>query len=57
MGVLPLQFMDGENAKSLGLTGAETFDIVGLDDGKSRPRRSLRAAAKARRSSRCACCC
>jgi aconitate hydratase len=36
MGVLPLQFMDGENAKSLGLTGAETFDIVGLDDGKSR---------------------
>jgi len=34
--VLPLQFMEGENAKSLGLTGSETFDIVGLDDGKSR---------------------
>lgn len=36
MGVLPLQFMEGENAKSLGLTGSETIDIVGLDDGKSR---------------------
>ncbi len=36
MGVLPLQFMEGENAKSLGLTGAETIDVVGLDDGKSR---------------------
>ena len=36
MGVLPLQFMDGENAKTLGLTGSETFDIVGLEDGKSR---------------------
>lgn len=36
MGVLPLQFMDGENAKTLGLTGSETFDIVGLDDGRSR---------------------
>jgi len=27
MGVLPLQFMDGQNAQTLGLTGAETFDI------------------------------
>jgi aconitate hydratase len=36
MGVLPLQFMDGDNAKSLGLDGSETFDIVGLDDGKSK---------------------
>jgi aconitate hydratase len=36
MGVLPLQFMDGENAKTLGLDGSETFDIVGLDDGKSK---------------------
>ena len=43
MGVLPLQFMEGENAKSLGLTGAETFDIVGLDDGKSRTRDGRRA--------------
>jgi aconitate hydratase len=30
MGVLPLQFTDGENAKSLGLTGTESFDIEGL---------------------------
>ena len=31
MGVLPLQFKDGENVESLGLTGKETFDITGLD--------------------------
>jgi aconitate hydratase len=30
MGVLPLQFPPGESAKSLGLTGEETFSIVGL---------------------------
>ncbi|HMH69597.1 MAG TPA: aconitate hydratase AcnA [Pinirhizobacter sp.] len=35
MGVLPCQFMDGENAQTLGLTGDETFDITGLDAGKS----------------------
>ncbi|NOX62353.1 MAG: aconitate hydratase AcnA [Chloroflexi bacterium] len=32
MGVLPLQFMPGQSAKSLGLTGFETYDILGLDD-------------------------
>ncbi len=31
MGVLPLQFKDGDNAESLGLTGKETFDIKGLE--------------------------
>ncbi|MCL4454127.1 MAG: aconitate hydratase AcnA [Deinococcus sp.] len=31
MGVLPLQFKAGENAASLGLTGYETFDILGLE--------------------------
>jgi aconitate hydratase len=36
MGVLPLQFRDGENAKSLGLTGKETFEITGLKDGESK---------------------
>jgi aconitate hydratase len=36
MGVLPLQFKDGENAKSLGLTGTETFEITGLKDGESK---------------------
>jgi aconitate hydratase len=30
MGVLPLQFRDGESAASLGLTGEETFDLTGL---------------------------
>ena len=36
MGVLPLQYPDGENAESLGLTGEETFSITGvtaLNDG------------------------
>lgn len=33
MGVLPLQFKDGENARTLGLDGSETFDITGLQDG------------------------
>jgi len=30
MGVLPLQFLDGQNALSLGLTGEETFTISGI---------------------------
>jgi len=33
MGVLPLQFKDGQNAQSLGLTGRERFEIQGLDGG------------------------
>jgi len=32
MGVLPLEFVDGASAESLGLTGKETFDLVGLRD-------------------------
>jgi aconitate hydratase len=32
MGVLPLQFVEGENAASLVLTGREVFDITGLGD-------------------------
>jgi aconitate hydratase len=32
MGVLPLQFMPGENAEALGLTGHEIYHIEGLDD-------------------------
>ncbi|CAB4647086.1 MAG: aconitate hydratase AcnA [Actinobacteria bacterium] len=32
MGVLPLQFQDGENAKSLGLTGDEVFEITGVEE-------------------------
>jgi len=30
MGILPLQFADGENTESLGLTGEEVFDFPGL---------------------------
>jgi aconitate hydratase len=33
MGVLPLQFMPGENRESLGLTGREEYAIEGIDDG------------------------
>ena len=39
MGVLPLQYPDGETAASLGLDGTETFDISGitaLTDGRRR---------------------
>ena len=32
MGVLPLQFIDGKNAKLLGLHGSEQLSIVGIDD-------------------------
>jgi aconitate hydratase len=32
MGVLPLQFKDGDNAASLGLTGFEVYDIEGIGD-------------------------
>ncbi|PKN82307.1 MAG: aconitate hydratase AcnA [Chloroflexi bacterium HGW-Chloroflexi-9] len=33
MGILPLQFMPGESVQSLGLTGRERYDIVGLASG------------------------
>jgi aconitate hydratase len=35
MGVLPLEFMDGDGAESLGLTGKEVFDIVGHADASA----------------------
>jgi aconitate hydratase len=35
MGVLPLQFMDGENRESLGLTGREEFSITGVDNAEA----------------------
>ncbi len=40
MGVLPIQFKPGDGAGSLGLSGRETFSILGLDDGAS-PRQSV----------------
>src|SRR6185295_8991452 len=45
MGVLPLEFANGETRLSLGLTGFETFDIVGLD-GSLKPRATLTVRAK-----------
>jgi len=36
MGVLPLMFKDGQNAQSLGLTGKETFEIIGLNGGAAK---------------------
>jgi aconitate hydratase len=41
MGILPLQFADGENVESLGLSGKETFDLAELSDGD----RTLRVTA------------
>ena len=32
MGVIPLQFPEGQNAESLGLTGEETFSISGITE-------------------------
>ncbi len=49
MGVLPLQFPEGESADSLGLDGTETFDIAGvtaLNDGVT-PRTVKVTATKA----------
>ena len=45
MGVLPLEFIDGETRVSLGLTGFETFEIEGMSDGM-RPKSKLTVRAK-----------
>ena len=44
MGILPLQFRDGETAATLGLTGNETFRIEGIADGL-RPKDPIRVTA------------
>jgi aconitate hydratase len=36
MGVLPLQFNDGDSAESLGLTGEEELSITGIDGGEAK---------------------
>ncbi len=33
MGILPLEFMPGENAEKLGLDGSEVYDIIGISEG------------------------
>jgi aconitate hydratase len=49
MGVLPLQFPDGQSARSLGLTGEEVFAVSG---GDGRRWRTARRGARARRAGR-----
>jgi aconitate hydratase len=46
MGVLPLQFLPGENAASLGLTGRETFDVRSIAGGLT-PKKLLTVTATA----------
>ena len=49
MGILPLQFADGQNVESLGLTGEEVFDFPGLKallDAKFANGRALKVSAK-----------
>jgi aconitate hydratase len=45
MGVLPLQFKEGESAESLGLTGKEVYTITGLA-GDLRPLKEMEVIAK-----------
>jgi aconitate hydratase len=46
MGVLPLQFAEGQSAASLGLTGQEVFDITGLSEN-IKPHAEVTVSAKA----------
>jgi aconitate hydratase len=45
MGVLPLQFLQGQNAESLGLDGTEVFTIAALNESLA-PAQQLIIAAK-----------
>jgi aconitate hydratase len=45
MGILPLQYLPGENASALGLSGREIFAVSGLDRGL-RPRQELTVTAR-----------
>ncbi|HEY0241847.1 MAG TPA: hypothetical protein VGC52_04225, partial [Gemmatimonadaceae bacterium] len=45
-GVIPLEFTNGETRQTLGLTGFETYDIVGMsDDMKPKSLLTVRATA------------
>jgi aconitate hydratase len=44
MGLLPLKFIDGQNAASLGLKGDELYDIRGLSDGM-KPKSTVKVKA------------
>jgi aconitate hydratase len=41
MGVLPLQFKDGQSAQTLNLDGTEIFDLVGFEDSEVKPRQDI----------------
>ena len=41
MGVLPLQFLEGESVESLGLDGSETFTLGAIDFSRGRPEPSV----------------
>jgi aconitate hydratase len=45
MGILPLQFKDGQNVESLGLTGKEVIEIVGLSNAL-KPRQDVLVKAQ-----------
>ncbi len=47
MGILPLQFEDGQSIESLGLSGTEVFDIEGIETAGLSPRQSLKVTATA----------
>ena len=47
MGVLPLQFLPGQNAESLGLTGFEVFDILGISGAEMQAKQKLTVRATA----------
>jgi aconitate hydratase len=46
MGVIPLEFLPGENRETLGLTGEETLSIEGIAEGLA-PRKRVRVTATA----------
>ena len=46
MGVLPLQFAEGESVDSHGLSGEETFDVLGLADALERGENAVTVVAK-----------
>ena len=46
MGILPLQFRDGETPTTLGLTGRETFAVRDPEEGEARSRRRATTAPR-----------
>ena len=52
MGIVPLQYPDGETAESLGLTGRETFAVEGLENGEASEARVTAHAGRRRRAGR-----